>query len=47
MRRFPWPKPKEGAGVSNNKFGFGPPDYEDALIELNTFELAVRIEMRY
>jgi uncharacterized protein (DUF2141 family) len=24
MRKFPWPKPKEGAGVSNIRFGFGP-----------------------
>lgn len=47
MRKFPWPKPKEGAGVSNNDFGFGPPDYEDALLHLSMPDLAVRIEMRY
>jgi uncharacterized protein (DUF2141 family) len=47
MRRFPWPKPKEGAGVSNNDFGFGPPDYEDAQLNLDIPVLDVRIELRY
>lgn len=47
MRKFPWPKLKEGAGVSNNDFGFGPPDYEDALFHLSMPDLAVRIEMKY
>ena len=47
MRKFPWPKPKEGAGVSNNKFGFGPPDYDDAVLRLADPVLGIRIEMRY
>jgi uncharacterized protein (DUF2141 family) len=47
MRRFPWPKPEEGAGVSNNRFGFGPPDYSDASIELVHPVLKIRIVMRY
>jgi uncharacterized protein (DUF2141 family) len=47
MRKFPWPKPKEGAGVSNNDFGFGPPDYDDALIKLDSPILNIRIELRY
>lgn len=47
MRKFPWPKPKEGAGVSNNRFGFGPPDYDDAILSLADPELGIRIEMRY
>lgn len=47
MRRFPWPKPKEGAGVSNNRFGFGPPDYEDAVLVLKSPILDILIEMRY
>jgi uncharacterized protein (DUF2141 family) len=47
MRRFPWPKPKEGAGVSNNRFGFGPPDYDDAMLRLDVPMIETRIEMRY
>ncbi len=47
MRKFPWPKLKEGAGVSNNKFGFGPPDYDDAVLRLDGPVLGIRIEMRY
>lgn len=47
MRKFPWPKPKEGAGVSNNRFGFGPPDYDDAILRLTVPVLEIRIEMRY
>jgi uncharacterized protein (DUF2141 family) len=47
MRRFPWPKPKEGAGISNNRFSFGPPDYRDARIELSDPVLKIRIGMRY
>jgi uncharacterized protein (DUF2141 family) len=47
MRKFPWPRPKEGTGVSNNNFGFGPPGYEDALLHLSGPVLDIRIEMRY
>jgi uncharacterized protein (DUF2141 family) len=47
MRRFPWPSLKEGAGVSNNEFGFGPPDYEDAVLRLDKPMLEIRIYMRY
>jgi uncharacterized protein (DUF2141 family) len=47
MRRFPWPKPKEGAGVSNNRFGFGPPDYDDARLSLSGSILRTRVGMRY
>jgi uncharacterized protein (DUF2141 family) len=34
MRWFPWPKPREGAGVSNDARG-GPPKWRDAKLELN------------
>ncbi len=47
MRKFPWPKPKEGAGVSNNRFGFGPPEYRDAILRLTEPVLDILIEMRY
>jgi uncharacterized protein (DUF2141 family) len=34
MRWFPWPKPKEGAGVSNGASG-GPPKWRDAKLALD------------
>ena len=37
----------EGAGVSNNKLGFGPPDYDDAVLRLADPVLGIRLEMRY
>ena len=47
MSKLPWPKLKEGAGVYNNKFGFGPPDYDDAVLLLDGPVLGIRIEQRY
>jgi uncharacterized protein (DUF2141 family) len=47
MRWFPYPKPKEGAGVSNNNTGFGPPDYDEARFELSEPHLSLRIRMIY
>jgi len=47
MRTFPWPKPKEGAGLSNNTFRMGPPKYEKAQFELNSAEKILQINMRY
>ena len=47
MRWFPWPKPKEGAGVSNNHERRGPPQYEKAKFELDRPSLSIRIQMRY
>lgn len=47
MRRFPWPRLEEGAGVSNNEFGFGRPDYEDAVLKLASPLLEIQIYMRY
>jgi len=47
MRWFPWPKPKEGAGVSNNRLGAGPPSYDKAKFELSEPSVEIRIELQY
>ncbi len=47
MRWFPWPKPKEGAGVSNNNIGSGPPDYEKARFLLDKPLVTLFIQMKY
>lgn len=47
FRKFPFPKPKEGVGLSNNKFRFGPPRFKDARFILEASEQEIRIEMQY
>lgn len=47
MRWFPYPRPKEGVGVSNNKFGFGPPDFTDARFSLDSPQKSINIQMYY
>ncbi len=47
FRKFPFPKPKEGVGLSNNKFRFGPPRFKDAQFILESTEQEIRIEMQY
>ncbi len=47
MRWFPFPKPKEGAGVSQNHVRMGKPRYEQARFALRRDLGAIRIEMRY
>lgn len=47
MRKFPYPRPKEGGGVSNNRFRLGPPAYDKARFELAGSSVSVRIGMRY
>ena len=47
MRWFPWPKPKEGAGVSNNRLGAGPPSYDKAKFELKEPSAEIRIQLQY
>ena len=47
MRWFPWPKPKEGAGVSNNHTRRGPPEYEKAKFEVDRKPVSIRIQIRY
>ena len=47
MRWFPWPKPKEGAGVSNNNIGSGPPSYDKAKFALDKPLVTLFIRMKY
>ena len=47
MRWFPFPKPKEGAGVSNNNRRMGKPDYDKALFTVAKDTTALFIEMDY
>ena len=47
MRWLPYPRPKEGVGVSNNTFGFGHPDFTDARFTLDNPEQQINIEMNY
>lgn len=46
MRWFPWPKPKEDGGVSNNYEGFGKPDYDDARFRFNQQAMTLQIRVR-
>jgi uncharacterized protein (DUF2141 family) len=47
MRRFPYPRPKEGAGVSNNTFRLGPPAWDKARFSLVGSSVSIRVVMRY
>jgi len=47
FRFFPFPMPKEGAGVSNNNTRNGPPLYKKAVFGHFTGNTAIRIIMRY
>lgn len=47
MRWFPYPRPKEGVGVSNNSFGFGHPKFDSARFTLRAPETTIQIRMRY
>jgi uncharacterized protein (DUF2141 family) len=47
MRKFPYPRPKEGGGVSNNTFRLGPPAFDKARFVLAGPTVSVRIGMRY
>ncbi len=47
MRKFPYPRPKEGSGVSNNTFRFGPPAYDKARFALAGASVSLRVVMRY
>ncbi len=46
MRWFPWPKPKEHGGVSNNWVRKGKPTYSKAKFDLNRRIMSLRIFMR-
>ena len=47
MRIFPFPKPKEGAGVSNNHRRKGKPKYEKALFTVGKENTSLQIELFY
>ncbi|PLW95026.1 MAG: hypothetical protein C0591_11565 [Marinilabiliales bacterium] len=47
MRILPYPKPKEGVGVSNNIFRAGPPEYEKAKFSLDQPTVTLTIQMKY
>ncbi len=47
MRWLPWPKPKEGAGVSNNHVRAGKPRYAEATFAATGPLIVERIIMRY
>jgi uncharacterized protein (DUF2141 family) len=47
MRWFPYPKPKEGTGVSQNHVRAGPPEYGKALVAVRDSTARITIEMRY
>lgn len=47
MRWFPYPKPKEGAGVSNNNIRRGPPEYDKARFALIGPTKTLRIWLQY
>lgn len=47
MRWFPYPRPKEGVGVSNNSFGIGHPDFADARFSLSQPQQNLQIRLHY
>lgn len=47
MRILPYPKPKEGVGLSNNTFRAGPPEYEKARFQLDKAVVSLNIVMNY
>ncbi len=47
MRTFPFPKPKEGGGVSNNHTRMGPPQFAKACFAVADSLRELRVIMRY
>ena len=47
LRWFPYPRPKEGVGVSNNQLGFGPPDFTAARFSVEKTQTVIEIQMHY
>lgn len=47
FRWFPYPKPKEGVGVSNNNRRIGPPLYEKALFQADDSTTSIRVRLNY
>ncbi|MCU0611417.1 MAG: DUF2141 domain-containing protein [Candidatus Eisenbacteria bacterium] len=47
FRKLPFPKPKEGVGISHNTCRMGPPDYRKARVTVTGKTMTLRIELRY
>ncbi|WP_161947648.1 DUF2141 domain-containing protein [Malonomonas rubra] len=47
MRWLPYPRPKEGVGVSNNSSGFGHPSFDSARFSFSRSQQEISIHMRY
>jgi uncharacterized protein (DUF2141 family) len=47
MRWLPYPKPQEGAGISNNWTSTGKPDYDKAKFQFDRSLMSVRIQLVY
>ncbi len=47
MRWFPWPKPREGAGVSGNHVRLGKPEFSRASFAVGGGAVGLTIQMRY
>jgi len=47
MRWFPWPKPREGAGVSGNHVRMGKPEFSRARFAVGGGQVGLTIRMRY
>jgi len=47
MRIFPFPKPKEGVGVSNNSRRMGKPKFDKALFEVPAQGITIGIDLFY
>ena len=47
FRKFPFPRPKEGVGLSNNKSRMGPPRFKDAKILIDEQNVEITINMKY
>ncbi len=47
MRWLPYPKPREGFGISNNDPGFGHPDFSAASFFLRAGEQQISIQLSY
>ena len=47
MRWFPFPKPKEGVGLSNNKFSMGQPSFDDAQFSVDQEQSRIALTLKY
>lgn len=47
FRWFPYPRPNEGTGISNNNSRIGPPSFEKALFSADNPETSIQIKLSY